>query len=538
PRTELERKLVEIFENVLDFSGIGIEDNFFELGGDSIKAIRVVSQIRELNYEISVKDVIKCRTINSIVKKLKNTEYVQYNQQEVTGKVLSTPIQKEFKSWNFANESHFNQDVMLRKKSFDESAVKEALRAIVMHHDVLRAVYKNDSMEILSINDSKMFDITTYDLREVNDLEVDNEIWNISSQVQETIDLQSGPLMKVMLFHLKEEDRLIIAIHHLVVDGISWRIILEDFEKAYNQYLNQETITLPKKTASYKEWAEALDEYKDSKQLKKEKDYWLEVNKKISEGNINNDINESDEFNTIIITLDNNKTYDLLYKCNKKYGTEINDLLLSALSLAMNKTTNQQKLSVSLEGHGREEIHKKIAIDRTVGWFTSIYPIVLSTASNIENTIINTKEMLRKIPNKGMGYLLIKHNNEEVIFNEDPKLCFNYLGNFDNLTSNKEEANNEDFIDTSFGPTGETSSILNKSKYDFIINGKVEERKFQFLVTYNKGKFSENFIEKFNNSYLTSLEEIIQTCLKDSAVVKTPSDFDLLDIEINEFEKI
>ncbi|MGM9977963.1 MAG: amino acid adenylation domain-containing protein [Clostridium sp.] len=476
------------------------------------------------------------KTIENMTHVLKKIERNEYSQEEVVGIVPFTPIQKEFKNWKLSNESHFNQDIMLRRKVFDEVAVREALKEIVKHHDILRAVYKNNAMEILPISQSNLFDMKVYDLKNISDEEIDIEIWNKSTEIQKTINLQSGPLMKVILFKLKEECRLIICIHHLIVDGVSWRIIIEDFEKAYNQYLNKETITLPKKTASYKEWAESLEDYKNSEILSYEYNYWKDIDKCIDEGAIIGDNNGIDEFDTTITSMNEEETQKIIYKCNKKYGTDTNELLISSLVLAINKITNQEKLAISLEGHGREKIHKKIDVSRTVGWFTSIYPVALTTDGIVENTIISTKETIRRIPNKGIGYSVIKYSNDKNEFKEIPKVCFNYLGDFDNLVSSNE--NIDEGITTSFMATGETSSRENKNNYDFVLNIKIEQKKLQVFVTYNKGKFTKEFIDKFNDNYVKVLKEIIEICLKDEKVIKTPCDYGLFDMTESELRLI
>ncbi|MGM9977178.1 MAG: condensation domain-containing protein, partial [Clostridium sp.] len=532
PRTEIEKILVSTFEEILGIDKIGIKDSFFALGGDSIKAIRAISKIRQLGYTLTAKDLIQSTSIQSIANKTKLLINKDSNQENIYGYVPLTPIQKDFYAWNLENKNYFNQAFMLKADIFEENSLRKALREIIIHHDELRAVFINGRQEIKKASEENLYDFYVYDFTEIDNDIIYEKVKNECTKIQKSINLETGSLVKIALFKTQNKDHLLICIHHLVVDGVSWRIILEDLETAYYQALRNEVIKLPNKTASYKEWSEALEEYKNTNKLKNEKNYWFKVNEKVKNINIKGDLNGNGyKYNTLEIKLDKEKTEKLLYKISKTYNTEINDILLTALMISIGRSTGQNELAVKLESHGREEIHKPIEIDRTVGWFTSMYPVALTMEKTIKDTIIATKETLRKIPNKGLGFGILKNDIKSNIKEEKVNLCFNYLGNFDS------ELNDSKLITISDLDSGEAFSDEVVKLNDITFTGLLKNNIMSFNVIYNNSKYSDSLIEKIMNNYVIVINEIIECCMNNKPE-KTPSDYNILDIDKNDFYKI
>ncbi|WP_250944740.1 non-ribosomal peptide synthetase [Clostridium felsineum] len=522
PRNDIEEKVVSVFEEILGVERVGIKDSFFELGGDSIKAIRVVSKMREAGYDILVKDIMKKYTVEAIADSSVLEVERKYEQGEITGTVITTPIIETFEGWKLKKPHHFNQAIMIKVNTDNEREIREVLDALVKHHDVLRSVYRNKKLEILSMIGSRKYDLNVYDLRNENNTQyiVEKEC----GRLQRSIDLENGPLMKVGLFKTDNGNYMMICIQHLVVDGVSWRILLEDFNTVLTQLKNGEEIVLPRKTASYKDWGEALSEYKNSNILKKEREYWSKVVSNIKDGEIKGDSSCSERgYGNINISFSKSETKDLMYNAGRAFNTEINDLLISALGISVKKLTGQNKVAVVLEGHGREEIHKKIDIDRTVGWFTSMYPIIVECTEDIQESIVSTKEMLRKVPNHGMGYGLLKSEFEKV----SADIYFNYLGEMD--------AENKNSTDYSIG-----ISIAEENRLpgEININGSVIQGQLSFIVTYDRNKYENETIGKFVELYRISLKELVMYCVNQKQTVKTKSDTFANDLESNDLDII
>ncbi|TKH08520.1 non-ribosomal peptide synthetase, partial [Bacillus wiedmannii] len=238
------------------------------------------------------------------------------------------------------------------------------------------------------------------------------------------------PLVKVVLFRTKEKDYLLISMHHLVVDGVSWRIIIEDLNKGYTLSKQGNEVILPRKTMSFKLWSEALNKYRESESLKKEIPYWQKVERLVKESKLpTNQLGEKYLPRELVMHLSESETSYLLYQAGRVYNTEINDLLLTAVCRAVNKLDGKETVALNLEGHGREMLDQDMVIDRTVGWFTSVYPVaVTGIGDSITNDIQKTKEALSSIPNKGLGYGVLKALGENVLENVTPDITFNYLG--------------------------------------------------------------------------------------------------------------
>lgn len=541
PRNEIEQILVEVWQQVLGVERIGINDNFFNLGGDSIKAIKVASTLGNLGLKMDVRDLFE----HSVISRLSN--YIKSNTIEVyqgivEGEANLTPVQKAFFEADFTDKHHYNQSVMLfSPNGFEAVLLKTVFEKILEHHDALRMTYISDEAGIIQYNrglEKPLYTFEEYNLTE------EEEYYSIVSseadKIQSGINLSTGPLVKLGLFKTKEGDHLLIVIHHLVIDGVSWRILLEDIEIAYNQIRNGEEIKLSKKTSSYKDWSDRLFEYSRSSEALQEMEYWQKVNNSYvlqlpEEGEIQR--NSYIDNTSLTMSFSPENTKNLLTKCNEAYNTEINDLLLSALAMAFNNWTGSKSVMINLESHGREELFKDIDITRTIGWFTAEYPVVLEIkkAEEVSYTIKTIKETLRRVPKNGIGYGILKYLNNEVgndlKYGCKPQISFNYLGDFEEEISSKQFA----ISDISSGM--DMSENLER-EYMLDITGIIIDKKLNMKVEFNKKQFSETTIGHFLNKYMRCLEEIVLHCLKKDDTELTPDDVGYNDISIEEFEDL
>ncbi|WP_077299180.1 non-ribosomal peptide synthetase [Virgibacillus pantothenticus] len=510
PRNEKEAIITGIFEEILELDKVSVNESFFELGGDSIKAIRIVSKIREMGFSVTVKDVMTEKTIEKLSSVCsKTTNCNNYTQGAITGEIGFTPIMLMFAEQDMERPEYFNQSVMIKSKEFNKESLKASLKKLVEHHDMLRAVYRNKKLYVGSIDKRELYSYSEHKVPYKTKEEIEKYITQKGTEVQKSINLQDGPLMKTALFQTNCEEHLLIVIHHLAIDGVSWRILLEDLETGYKQYLKEKKITLPSKTASFQDWSEALKEYTKSEKFEKEKVYWESIIADANDGNIHGQLNEPRRIETIEVVSDRTVTKKLVYEAGKAYNTEINDLLLTALAKAVNSVTNQTKISVKMEGHGREELHKVISVDRTVGWFTSEYPIVLKIGADLRESIIKTKEMFRNIPNNGIGYGLAKYFESSGIVEKGIDVCFNYLGNLSEGKRTKEK-----LIIPSEYYGGKEVSDDNKLAHPLTINGHLNNGELHFTMKYDAGKYSRKFVNRLMEEYKNSLSLIVDHCVK------------------------
>ncbi|MBF0527359.1 MAG: amino acid adenylation domain-containing protein, partial [Deltaproteobacteria bacterium] len=248
PQNESEELLAAIWEAVLVRQPIGIHDNFFALGGDSIKAIQIASRLLQKQFKVKLRHIFEYPTIAQLACRLTSLDRT-VDQDTVAGRVPLTAIQSWFWAEHKTNREHFTQAVLLGSPAgTDAQGLAAVLKKIQEHHDALRMTYRDTGeeliQEIAALDYPLSFEIK--DLRGF--LQTRDKMAAVCAAVPETLDLAAGPMMKVVLFRLDDEDRLLIVIHHLVVDGVSWRILLEDLNRGYAQYLSGSPIFFPDKT--------------------------------------------------------------------------------------------------------------------------------------------------------------------------------------------------------------------------------------------------------------------------------------------------
>ncbi len=547
PQSVLEEKLVEVWENVLGIEQVGVQDNFFSLGGDSIKAIKVASSMMELGYKVEVRQIFEYPVISALSKVIK-VNLVESFQGNVVGEVKLSPIQKGFFKRHNLNGNHYNQSFICSSiHEINIDLLKEALDKLMVHHDALRMSYYEEEGRIIQYNrgiEDTLYHLKKYDL--TGEIDFEPSMLALAEELQREINLVNGPLVNVGVFKTLGRDYILIVIHHLIVDGVSWRILIEDLDTVYNALINNEAIHLPKKTTSYQEWTNKLETYAESKALLDESQYWLkQCTYPISK--LPRDYDEDKEKRTyrsnkeISIVLGREETQNLLMKCHETYHTEINELLLVALGLTVKEWANIDYMFVNLEGHGREEILSDVDLTRTVGWFTTEYPVLLdmSRSDDLSYTIRTIKEEIRHIPNKGIGYGILKYLSQTadttIKQGELAEINFNYLGDINALQNGKQ------FMLTSIN-TGKMVGECLEREFLLDMNGLISDERFIMRIEYSEQDFEEATIRRFLESYMEHLKMIIMHCMNKEEVEITPDDvgyemsIDELDDLVDELE--
>ncbi|MDY6949877.1 MAG: amino acid adenylation domain-containing protein [Thermodesulfobacteriota bacterium] len=552
PRGELEKRLARIWEAVLGREHIGTHDNFFALGGDSIKALQVVARLKGEDLALEVRHIFECLTISNLAQKVSwaakgpqpasPAKVLKAVPEEMSGPVPLTAIQSRFFETERTHRHHFTQAVVLRSmERLDETALRASLEAIQDHHDALRMRYRFKGDEVVQENVGRAYPLSLerIDLRggDVSD----HPLTDYLSKVPETMDLTEGPLMKAVLLNLDDADRLFIAIHHLVVDGVSWRILLEDIKQAYEQTVSGKPMVLPKKTSSFMDWAKRIHQYANSRDFLEEKAHW-QLLESTPAKSLPYDLKGGDHLHEhsamLTASLDEEQTEALLTKANLAYHTEVNDILLTALARALKQWHGQRATLISLEGHGREDLFEDVDISRTVGWFTSIYPVLLQLpdSQDLGEQMKSVKESLRAIPHKGIGYGILKEitapgNREELTFRCRPGLLFNYLGQF-------HEGPGKGLFRTAEEFTQNTESPYHEKDHDIEIEGMVAEGRLQLSVSYNTNSYKKETLEGLLRSYGDELLRVIEHCTTREICELTPNDLIYKDLTLTGLEDL
>lgn len=537
PSTDIEKHLVEIWKDLLGIEKVSITDNFFMLGGDSIKAIQVSARLRNHNLKLETRDLLQYPTVAELASYVKPLT-VMASQEPLVGEVKPIPIQHWFFERKLSEAHHWNQSVMLfSEKGFEQALLEETFLALSLHHDALRAFVQE---ERLYCKDPANFHVSLvcFDLR--NNTSPGPIITREAEKIQSSISLEQGPLFKLGLFKTKEGDHLLIAVHHLIVDGVSWRIIFEDIVTAYSALAEKRTVQFPFKTHSIADWSEQLYAYSSSKKLVQEVNFW--------ESMLKSEIKTLPKYKpsgpgkvktaeSVSFSLNEEITRHLLQDVHRAYSTEINDILLAALSLALGDFSESTNVLINLEGHGREDVFENIDLSRTVGWFTSSYPVVLGVReSDVSYHIRQTKEILRKIPDKGLGYGVLKYLNKSGrassdVFSIEPEVCFNYLGQFDSDID-------ENVFSISPYSEGNAMSPESERSFNIDISGIVAAGKLSITITYNPDTFLKTSMLKLSQAYEECLHLIISHCLNKENSELTPADLGYGELSLEGLDKI
>ncbi|WP_156897729.1 condensation domain-containing protein, partial [Paenibacillus massiliensis] len=541
PRTAVEQVLAEIWAGVLGMEAIGTQDNFFELGGDSIKALQVSSRLLQAGYRMEMKDLFSHPTVAALSPRVQSVTRLA-DQSEVQGAVKLTPVQHWFFEQHFAEAHHHNQSVMLyNPDGFDEKVLRAAMNHVVSHHDALRTVFRLAEQGYEAYNravgEGQLYTLEAIDLRA--EPELAHIIEAKANEIQSSIDLSTGPLVRLGLFHCADGDHLLIAIHHLVVDGVSWRILFEDITAAYEQASNGQVISLPNKSDSFRTWAEEQARYADSEAVAAELKFW----KDIEQGNyevLPKDTPQPYSLNkdsaTVTISWTAQETEQLLKQAHRAYSTDVNDLLLTALGMSIQRWAGIERVLVSLEGHGREGIVQDIDISRTVGWFTTQFPVVLdmTACEDLSKQIKQVKEGLRHIPQKGIGYGILRYLSAldvQESFTVEPEISFNYLGQFDQDVP-------QGSIQVSPYAGGSEHSALQARAYALDINGLISNGELQLTISYSHQEYQADTMEKLADALRTSLQDILEHCVAREQTELTPSDIMLKNVTMTELDQL
>jgi amino acid adenylation domain-containing protein/non-ribosomal peptide synthase protein (TIGR01720 family) len=537
PRDERERKLINIIKEVLSIEEVSISDSFYELGGDSIKAIQVVNKLNNSGINLKVKDILSSSTIGDIAEAFTFEEIGHASQEFSEGVVENTPIMSWFLEQGFKNINHWNQSVLLKiNNSITKQMLEKAISDLVKHHDSLRINF-NQSTGVFYYNSAhinKLHNIEEFDLSNLTVKEQKSKLKEIGEKFKSSFDLREDVLFKACIFILgKGERRLLLTAHHLVVDGVSWRIILEDLNNLLKGSLDGTSYELPQKTHTVQEFVKELEKYSKGQALE-ELSYWKELleNKTSYPKDYDEEEYSIEYLSTIKGVLSDQETERILNEANRAYGTETNELLIIALVLTLSKYTEGNKVVIELEGHGREEISNKINITRTVGWFTSMYPAVFNMeGEDLDKKIKALKEQIRHIPNKGFNFGVLRYINKALNETENRYIRFNYLGDFGSTFKNAIFENAYEETGLEYGRENHMTSLME-------ILSIIEGDRLSFSISFSRKVFKEETISSLLQEYLLNLSKIIEYCCEKQSKEFTPSDFDVAEISQEDLDSL
>ncbi|MET0647786.1 MAG: amino acid adenylation domain-containing protein [Pyrinomonadaceae bacterium] len=548
PRTAEEKALAEIWAQVLGLPAVGINDNFFALGGDSILAIQVVARANRLRLRLTPKQVFDKQTIAELAAVAGAAPEARNEQGIVTGAAPLTPIQRWFVEQNFVEPHHWNQSVLLEvPATLDPRHVEAAAQHLVAQHDALRLHLRQGAQgweQSFADMEGSADCFVIVNLSGVTEAEAARAVESEAARLQAGLSLSEGPVARFALFDFGEgrTRRLLIVVHHLAVDGVSWRILLEDLEVVCEQLSRSEEVELPPKTCSFKQWAQRLADYAASGAAADEAAFWLQL----EDGPhtpLLQDRSGPKTFasaRSLTTSLAAEETTALLQELPEVYGTQVNELLLTAVARGFTLCTGSPVTLLDMEGHGREAVAEDLDISRTVGWFTTHYPVRLDlgVAESPAEALKLVKEQLRKIPGHGIGYGLLRYMSLEPDVADRfralpvPEIKFNYLGQFDNTLSSPELFR---MAAESAGPQRDPRSTLTHLlNIDAILLG----GRLHLRWTYSENVYAHERVSRLAEAVADELRALVRREGGAAADSYAPSDFPLAGLDVGRLERI
>ncbi|MER7764185.1 amino acid adenylation domain-containing protein, partial [Streptomyces sp. NPDC097619] len=558
PRDETERILADVWAGVLGVARVGVHDNFFDLGGDSILSIQVVSRARQAGLHLTSKMLFLHQSVAALAAVAGSATtgadgpLAPTVPQRPTGTAEPTPIQAWFLQEHTVDPDHYAMSVHLElAPGTDPATLGRALDALVEHHDALRLRYARteDSGWTQEYTDTAPADL----LRTVDLPAPDPQaLHDAALTAQRALDLASGTLVRGLFFRFADGSapRLFLAVHHIVMDGVSWRILLEDLERTITRLAAGQAADLGPRTSSYQQWSAHLADHVRAGGLDHELPHWEAVAPGHApalpvdhpEGR-----NTTGYERTVETGLDEARTRALLQQVAPVYRTRINDLLVGALAATLTRWAGSDRLVIGMEGHGREDLFPDLDLTRTVGWFTTHFPVALDlsgaraadgTGPDWGATVKAVKEQLRAVPGNGLGYdalrFLSRPGTPGHALHGDPlpQISFNYLGQWDGTTS-------------ADGPVRDRLPALGLDHaadeprpYLLDVVGMVESGRLRFTWIYSEELFDTATIERVAAGFTTALTELIAHCLAPGSGGATPSDFPLARLDQNAVDRI
>jgi amino acid adenylation domain-containing protein/non-ribosomal peptide synthase protein (TIGR01720 family) len=514
PRTKLEFQLAEIWGQLLHIDRISVHDNFFQLGGDSIISIQMVARAKSVGITITAKQVFSHQTVAELATVAKVAEEIKHDQGLIVGEVPLTPIQHWFFDQKLDNLHHFNQAMLLTlEQPLSISIFTKALEKLMEHHDSFRLRFveteKGWRQSYSTISGSVPLQVL--DISSLSEEEQIESIRQVSHRTQTSLHLHEGPVFRALYFKsgFDQDDKLLLVAHHLIIDGVSWRIILEDLSELYQQLEMDKDPALPAKTTSYQAWSHTLLKEVQSNQWEGELAFWKDQSIETEEMlpvRTSESENKQGDAKQISFRLSEESTKQLLTQSFQAYRARVTELLLASLIRSYHAWSGNDAVTIDLEGHGREEtISRETDLSRTVGWFTTIYPVRFEVIKEEWDELVpKVQERLSQVPRQGISYGMLRYLRN-VNLPSCSQISFNYLGQFQSdpgsIWSGATSEGIGSLIDPAF-----------RRPYALDIWSAVQNDQLEVKFTYDPSQFSKVQMTSWITLYQQQLNLLIQHC--------------------------
>ncbi len=530
PSQKIESLVIAAIEQVLQNKNIDLDSNFLSIGGDSVKAIQVSHKLNHLGLEVNAIDILDQPRISDIIAcvKVSNNE----NSHEMPyGEIKPVPIIQWLLNSKHLNPNYYLQSVLLNiPVDYDLELIQWAFQRLIKHHDALRLNIDNSGT--LFYNNTltgEKININAYDLSHSFNIEKDIKI--ISETIKKSVKVEDNLPFSVGLIKTSETTRcLLIAIHHIAIDAVSWRILLEDFLKLTTSIKQNPEAQLPRKKASYQQWATKLHEHA-TEFVKNQKKYWFEANETtiIKPTAPNQGPCKQGECLVKQLELSEELTNGIFNICHQAYNTRNDELFKIAFALTLSHFHKTEQVVFMVEGHGRDAFLNDIDVSSTIGWFTALYPLKLEIlhSLDIKSQIRQLKDSIRNVPNGGIGYGIMRFGLNE-LKRDSMDYLYNYLGNIEGIFNIN--------FSKSMHDTGADIDPENSFPFIMEMNSYIENKTAKVTFKFNPTFFNDVIIVQFLNQLEHTLRNIYNHCSMVDRTDYTPSDFKSINISQEELD--
>ena len=460
-------------------------------------------------------------------------------QGQVTGAVPLTPIELRFLEAEPPEPNHFNWATLVQAPAgLHAGLMGRAVRAVLEHHDALRLRLSrgaDGSWGQFLAAQSEDVPFESVDLSGLPPEEQRPALEALAAGVQVRLDLAAGPLLRVVWFNLgaSRPGRLLVVVHRLAADEVSCRVLLDDLRGSYRALRGGREPRLPPKTTSFKEWAEHLKTLARSGTRDGEAAYWLDVRRRVA---VRLPVDRPDGDNSwasaeaVTVTLQEEQTRALLEEVPRAAKVQPAEVLLTALAVAVRRWAGPGPVLVNLEGHGREEVGAGVNVLRTVGWFTSVYPMLLDVpeAADLGMALRAVQEQMRSLPGHGIGYGLLRYLGADAELRErlavmpEGEVLFNYFGQVDGGAPSG--AGKLGPAPESLGPT---QSVQGRRRHLLEVSGGVQRGQLLLRWNYSANLHERATVARLTEDFLQAVRELIDHCLQVPQAAPAPEDFPL-----------
>jgi amino acid adenylation domain-containing protein/non-ribosomal peptide synthase protein (TIGR01720 family) len=525
PRTAAEATLARIWSETIGVQRVGVHDNFFELGGDSLTSMQVAARATAAGLGLTPRQAFACQTVAEQAAAAGRERPILAAQDAVVGEAPLTPIQR----WFFDNEPfdphHFNQAVMFEvAQRLDADCLRAAVAELLVQHDALRLRLDATpgGWRQIHVPPGDEPPLEVIDLSHLEEPQQPPAIEAHANRLQQGLDLTRGPLLRVALFDrgAGRSCRLLLVIHHLAIDAVSWRILLEDLQRTYEQLVRGQRPMLPPKSTSYRDWSLKLTELAQSPAQREEAAWWIaaladaparlprDAVPHATNGHAHAPQNTVASTGEVTAALSAEETEALLHEAPRAWQARIDELLLAALARAVSGWTGDDAVLVEVEGHGREDLFDDVDLSRTVGWFTSAYPVVLPAGGpDLQAALAGVQQRVRGVPRRGIGFGLLRYLSTDRVLVDQlaalprPEISFNYLGAVAPLLGGG--------LRLALESVGPSRSPRQVRRHAIELNGLVRDGRVQFAWTYSRDLHCAATIERVAGAFLEELRSLI-----------------------------